>query len=303
MPAIDVFHVLAQYHAQQNLPAWLQYAKADGGRIVPRPETGHVFEEGLDENTYTHGFLVAENGDTLVNRLFEDKFIVDGAPPEWEQLSDDAHLLAYLPQKMPQNGERRQNRESSYALNSNINKIARVREFANSAHLQPTRSLSYLFHAALGILHIDRSSRSRITSFADYLPQDFLTQGRYTDVDNLETGIGTKTRNAIRISVHYSKELAPQVVRTYQIKATPFSNAGMGVVAQFGPDGLERTMHFEHRPGEHLPYVHDLFQVAAIERQFGRDTAGRKVCTASAVVDPAYLRPASPHVQEPVLLP
>ncbi|MFH1682912.1 MAG: hypothetical protein ABIA37_03885 [Candidatus Woesearchaeota archaeon] len=244
---LDVFWILGEYHCRQNLENWLKYAQPNGTKIEPK--YGLTLDEGASENPYTKGFLVFENGDTLISRLKEENIIIDRVIPSWQDLQGKDDFLDYVI------GEQKKSRESAYVVDGKHGRITRVREFNNNI-----QSLSDIL-------------------YSEYLPKDFLSTTEERDVDDADEGIGLKTRNAIRLALAF-----PGTVRTYQVKATPYGNAGMGVVAEYGADGLVRTLHFEYRPGEDLPFVDEKNQVAMFYREYGRDEAGKKICTYEAPV-------------------
>lgn len=253
---VDIFKALLKYQLYHNLPAWLSYATVDNGRIEPKRETGISLEEGGEENPYTKGFLVFENGENLIDRLKADRIVVDTVIPPWRDINGEEDFLNHISGIINEtNGRKKRVRESAYVIDNKNGKITYVREFNNNIE-----SLKDIV-------------------FAEYLPKNFLSQQIEIDVDDPIEGIGSKTRNGIRLALAYKN------VSSYQVKRTPFANAGMGIVAEYGPDGLIRTAHMEHRPEEDLPYVNKEFQVVVIYRKFGRDEHGSNVCVHKEVVD------------------
>ena len=239
---LDLFWALGEYHYRYNLDNWLKNSKTNGTKVEAR--YGLDLEEGASENPYTKGFLVFENGDTLINRLKEDSIIIDRVIPPWQDLQGKDDFLDYVI------GEQKRSRESAYVVDGKHGRITRVREFNNNI-----QSLSEVM-------------------YSEYLPDDFLSTTEHRDVDDPDEGIGLKTRNAIRLALAF-----PGTVKTYQVKATPYGNAGMGVVAEYGADGLVRTLHFEYRPEEDLPFVDEKNKIVMFYREYGRNEAGEKVCT------------------------
>lgn len=240
-----MFNWLFKYHCQFNMPNWLKNAKIENGKIVSKH--GISLEEGIDENPYTKGFLVLVNGDTLVNRLKEEEIVIDKVIPPWETIYNEKEFFEYV--NRPYNGKKKRSRESAYVVNISDEKkikITNVREFNNNI--------------------------KKDIIFAQYLPKKFLSEDRIIDPDDTDEGIGLKTRNAIRTAVVYPD------VNSYQIKASPFGNAKMGIVAHNGNDGLIQTYHMEHRPEEDLPYINEKFKIVAIHRKYGRNEKGEKVC-------------------------
>ncbi len=244
MTKVDVFRSLLLFQCRYNLPKWLEHAHIVNGRI--QPKHGNSLEEGLDENPNVKGILVLENSEKLVERLREDGVVTDTIIPPWAYINGDEGFLNYLRIKTLGGENGKKARESAYVVDGKNGKVTSVREFSNRIR---RRSLE-------GIL------------YSKYLPKDFLSMTREIDPDDPDEGIGLKTRNAIRLTLVYPN------VRTYQIKSTPYSNAGMGLVTEFGKDGLVRTVHMEHKLKENLHYINPEFQVVAVYREFERRADG-----------------------------
>jgi len=251
-----VFKALCLYQFEHNLPEWLKYAKIVRGRLDSR--FGKFIEEGGNENQHLDGFLVLEDGDVLAKRLKEDKIVLDKVIPPMVEIYDEHDLLRYIGKSRNgdnNNGQAKKARESAYVFDGKNLKVTRIREFNPNI-----KSLEDI-------------------SFSHYLPKGFLSTKKEIDPDDPDEGIGLKTRNAIRLAVGYSQAGYP--VKSYQIKSTPYSNAGMGVIAEYGGDGLVRTVHVEYKPNENLPFiplppgkVYDKFRdtLVAFRRIYGRDT-------------------------------
>lgn len=163
---LDLYRCLVQYQCQANLPDWLVHSKVREGKFVPK--SGKSPEIGIGENKDIRGFLILANGDTLVDRLVEDRIVLDDTLPGWHQTPSNEEFIQYL--------DRQRGNDGAYVVDTKNMRSRRVREFNNNI------------------------KKLRAIKFGEKVPSDFLSQDG--SVDPTEH-MGLKSRNAIRTAAAY----------------------------------------------------------------------------------------------------
>lgn len=212
-PTIDIYQWLVQYQCNINLPEWIKHAKIEDGSLVPK--TGRRARKGFESNNEVKGFLVMANGDTLVDRLHEDRIIIDEKAPLWVDIENRVSFLIHLRSQESDDG--------AYVVNTKARKMARIIEFSND----------------------NKYLRDNKVDFGKSVPQDFLCEDGSV---NPSKEMGLKSRNAIRTAGAY------EGVESYQLKATPYNNSGLGTVCHFTKDGLKNMFFIRLRkdPGSYV---------------------------------------------------
>lgn len=205
-----LFAWLLKYHYEHNFYECLPHV-ADGRVKVD----GRPVEEGA-ENKLTKGVLIVADGPRLVKALMSKKIIINRVSPEFEPVASYNSLVPCLDK----------NDDGAFVYDGANDSMAAVR-FANST--------SPLLEA-----------RKRTSSL---IPSDFVySDGRKLSEEDLDQKIGTKTDLAIHIPAAYGKNDWP--IRSYILKTSGYGSLGIGKVAQFGPEGLEREIYFDYNHEE-----------------------------------------------------
>ncbi len=200
-----IFWWLVQYHTEENLRPYLeQHLSATGN---------HHVENGR-ENEFTTGCLILENGETLVNKLRQERLVLDHQPPHFQPATSYEQLADFLQQNKRKDG--------AFFYDGKHQWIARVARYANNS-------------PAI------EAGREKQTSL---IPPDFFSYGSTANLTgkDLDHYSGTKTDLAMVLPVAYSSPDC--TVHAYQIKRTAYAGSGLGKVAAFGPQGLEEEFFF-----------------------------------------------------------
>src|SRR3989344_75264 len=134
-------------------------------------------------------------------------------------------------------------------------------------------------------------------------PEEVFVDAVTNAIDNEDGSVdvmkmGKKTRNAIRLARNHRNS------RAYQIKATAYANAGLGHVAEFGSDGLVRTVHVEYEPKRDYSIRHFIpslpghenydGKLVAFERRYRRDhNEKRIICVSEIPIDISKILPST----------
>jgi len=170
-----LFQWLMQYHCSENLGLCLPYFK--DGRITDA--RGFPLHEGSDVNTPPyHGVLIVANGDTLAQRLRQDRVIHD-EPTLFSPFRTVEDLSLYFP--------RQEDCDGAYIYDGVHRTIARVGEINNNPPSLPEFFEPYAF-----------------------IPEDFVS---YTSAIANDR-IGTKTRLAIKLPHAFPHTETYQVKRS-----------------------------------------------------------------------------------------
>ena len=107
---------------------------------------------------------------------------------------------------------------------------------------------------------------------------------------SFDTKPGTRTTAGIIPPLNHED------VTTILMRETCYSNAGMGIIAQFGADGLEKTVHFEYRPNlikANVKIEDEEFKksIVMVYREYYRNSDNEIVCNESKtrIINPAEL--------------
>lgn len=201
-----LFDWLLEYHYERNLYECLPHME-DGQVKVE----GKFVEEGA-ENKLTKGALVVADGPRLVEALMRKGIVIDRVPPRFQPVAGYDDFVRRLNEM----------EDGAFVYDGASRSLARVR-FANS-----TKPLN--------------EARRRTSSL---IPSDFIySDGRELSDEDLDEKIGTKTDMAIHIPAAYGHK--DWQIRAYLLKTSGYGSLGMGKVAQFGPEGLEREIHYDY---------------------------------------------------------
>lgn len=195
METADIFSSLVRYHTEVNLPACLPYVR-NGELYSP---AGRRLQEGSDKDQLYHGFLIVANGDTLVDKLFHERIVLDDTPPKFHSVPTRSDLFSYL-SRQEENGD-----DGAFVYDSKNGRIGHVIELNNTP-------------GKLG------EQQNYPLSYA--VPADFFTS------TGQQKPLGTKTRVAIKLPRAYPE------VHAFQIKRSAYGSLGMGKVTHFNRDGL-----------------------------------------------------------------
>ncbi len=188
--AINLFEWLVNYHMKVGLAKCLP--KIVTGRMLD--EEGQPLIEGSDKKTPHDGFLIVANGDTLVNRLKEEKVIHDDNLGQFECILNEDNFRKYIQLQREMDG--------AFIFDGVNEKIVRVDEINNNVALPDGKTLY------------------------DMVPYDFFSYRG-------ETGaFGTKTRLAIRLPHGYDNTETYQIKRSSYAnlgmgKVTHFNRQGL----------------------------------------------------------------------------
>lgn len=235
---LDIFKALVEYHCTKNLDSWLSQAKVcDYSKTL---KANYQLEEGWSENNHTKGVLILATNSDLVNYLREAHVVIDGRPLDHEREWNRTRNLTDLESTI----EAKASHDSSFVFDTNTNQITKIFEFNNDRRL--------------------------VKDFSDYVPMDFLSLKEQIDLGNVGSA---KTKNAIRIPVHYMENVVEKIIKgedpkdpylingeiresispndifeSYLLKTTPYGNVRMGKVGHFDKDGLVKEFFFLHDP-------------------------------------------------------
>ena len=243
MTTMDIFKALVEYHCTKNLANWLNQSE-----ICVQTKTlkaNYQLEEGWSENNHTKGALILATNSNLVNYLRDAYVVIDGKPLDSEREWYKARNLNALEEII----EAKASHDSSFVFDLNSNMISKIFEFNNDRRL--------------------------VKEFYEYIPQDFLSLKEQIDLSHVGSA---KTKNAIRLPVHYMENVigtmnkgekikdyhineliqdnpdfiselsANDTFETYLLKTTPYGNVRMGKVAHFDHNGLVKEFFFLHDP-------------------------------------------------------
>ena len=270
---IITFNALLGIQFGYNLINWLPNAKET--RKGLQPKYGKELIEGRSENKpYIKGILVFEDGRDLVGKLRELNILTmdqkeDPAFFPLERHYRKGRILT--PEEVFVDAVTNaidNEDESAYVVNKEEGVYALIDEFNNNIPLDE--------------------------SFREFVPSNFLSSDGSVDVMKM----GKKTRNAIRLARNHRN------ARAYQIKATAYANAGLGHVAEFGSDGLVRTVHVEYEPKRDYSIRHFIpslpghenydGKLVAFERRYRRDhNEKRIICVSEIPIDISKILPST----------
>ncbi len=213
-----LFDWLVQFHYDENLLGNLDSMK--DGRLCDAK--GKPLKEGYDKTSPTDGYLILEDGHTLVSRLITENIVLDHEQPEFISIGNYQQFARFL------KGHKEADGAFFYdTMKSQIAKIARYNNKAPAMRTEEVVPKNFLSHIPPDFVFYDQT-----------LP---ITSKQY------DRDIGTKTDLGIRLPFIYSEELRCDV-RAYLIKRSPYGEVGLGKVPQFGAQGLEREFFFQRDP-------------------------------------------------------
>lgn len=207
-----LFDWLLEYHYERNLYECLPYIE-DGQVKVD----GGPVKEGA-ENKLTKGVLIIADGSRLAEKMMKEGIVINRVKPEFEPVRSYDEFVNYLGKAVDADG--------AFVYDGANKSMALVR-FANS-----TPRL--------------KEERKRTLSL---IPRDFIySDGRELSQRDLDRIVGTKTDLAIHVPVAYSQN--DWIIKAYLLKNSAYGSLGVGKVAQFGPEGLEREIHYDYDQNE-----------------------------------------------------
>jgi len=251
----QLFGWLAQYHLDANIRPNLPYIR-NGRYIKPRGnlhETGEPIETG-EENPYTKGALILADGDNLVQRLKEERIILDLFAPLFTPAGNYDLFASYLSSK--------NKRDGAFVYDGSNETMARVSRYSN--------------HTS------DLMQRTR-ENFARYIPANFINEE--ASIMNYDDDVGTKTDLAMVLPVSHTKD--GSLVHAYQIKATVHNQLGFGKVAHFGPDGLVEEFFCKSDPKGEGPFLFPEQGIVGVHRLYERGADDRLQVASQKLVGPS----------------
>ena len=220
-----IYNWLVRYHYEQNLQACIPYINK--GRV--NTTKNKPLEEG-EENDYTKGYLIVENGDTLIQRLMKDKVILDRDMPRFVEVNSYQQFASFLNEYNKKDG--------AFVYDSKNKRMARVSKLSNSTP----------------VMH---QAREEVPNL---IPSDFFNYDHKQPLTNAEIdgNMGTKTDLAATIPVAQTTEESK--VRAYMIKRTAYGQLGLGKVVQFDASGLRKEIFFEYDTNNSLVAIERFYQ-------------------------------------------
>ena len=189
---MDIFNLLVHIHSKVNLDKCLRHV--NNGRILN--DDGEPYDEGEPECDYYKGFLIFANGDTLVDKLYENE-VMSSKPEEFVGINNNAEFLEYF---LKQKGN-----DGAYIYDRKNGKMMRIIELKNDPNKLPNNF-----------------------RLEDKLPNDFVSYKGDISADE----IGLKTRLAVRVPAAYTNTEAFQIKRSAYTdfgmgKVTHFNKDGL----------------------------------------------------------------------------
>ncbi|NQV91227.1 hypothetical protein HQ489_02025 [Candidatus Woesearchaeota archaeon] len=208
MTSSPLFEWLVMYHLEKNLSPRSEYLSHGDMPFAPEGE----------EVEGSFGCLIIENGDTLAERLREERIILDRRHPQFKPANDYDEFQDYL----VKNGKK----DGAFIYDSLNQRVARVNRLSNNTpQMDEVRGYQ-----------------------TNLIPNDFIFDGRTQTLieRDIDDHVGTKTDLAIVIPEAYTTD--DSHVQAYQIKRTAYGNLGLGKVTHFAKGGLQREFFFDYIP-------------------------------------------------------
>ena len=234
MAEVDVFSWLVQYHIDTNLSPIL--ASIYNGRAYS-PQ-GEPAVEGEELGEWARGCLVIANGQTLADRLVEDKIILDHSAPRFSPAGTYAQFTEHLDRNIKKDG--------AFVYNGSHKSIARVAKLNNST---PALNEARKFQQGL-------------------IPPNFVYEHNTTPftLEDIDEHIGTKTDLAMLTPLAYT--LPNSHVHSYQIKRTAYGQLGLGKVTHFGREGLVEELFFKYSASSTGPFIEEEQGIIGVHRMY-----------------------------------
>ncbi len=226
--AIDMFNALVHYYLEQSLPN-IQRNIKDGQ--VQSTLANEPLQEG-EENKYIQGIIVFADGNTLADRLVQDRVIKDVSYPQFTTINNREELNKYFAQARKHDG--------AFFYNGSAQAIAR----ANWVNDEPN-----------GTPEIQTRYHQIAPKRAQFVHPEFVEENNHTPLDlaTLENKIGRRTSLALVLPFVYST--IDSNVQAYQIKQSAYGQLGMGTVNHYTPQGLSKRFLLKHEPKTNGPYI------------------------------------------------
>ncbi|MBS3116356.1 hypothetical protein J4421_02045 [Candidatus Woesearchaeota archaeon] len=251
MSSSPSFEWLVRFHFEHNVAPNLSSFR--NGQLCD--SRGKPLKEGKDTNSPTFGYLILENGDTLVSRLHDEDIILDLEPPQFHPTPTYDAFIAFLKAHEDEDGA-----FFSAAQHSTTAKISTYNNQASALKADRLRSLTLI-------------------------PPDFVffDQKHPVTAQQYDLHVGTKTDLAIRLPYLYSRRLDCDV-HAYQIKRSPYGTVGLGKVTDFGAQGLEKEFFFHHNPEHQGPFLVPDQMIYGVVRGYKMGEEGRVVRTGQRII-------------------
>ena len=206
MEQIDIFKWLVRYHHERNLETCMPYLGADGV-IRPPANRGLPVKEGRENKEYD-GILIFKNGNTLVDRLINDKLVDARDVSVPMDVGTIDKLFTFL--------DEREDEDGVFVYESARGQMTRISKV--------------------------RDINTQTKQLKSSVPGNFIYSQGESGEQELREMMGTKTRLAIELPQFYSD------INAYQIKRSAYTPLGMGKVTHFDKDGLSQEFHMEYTP-------------------------------------------------------
>ncbi|HIG92684.1 TPA: hypothetical protein HA242_01485 [Candidatus Woesearchaeota archaeon] len=229
----ELFEWLVQYHLDTNLSPVLPHIKH--GRAYSAQ--GEPAIEG-EENDWAKGCLIIANGQTLAQRLREDKIILDHVAPRFSPAPSYGQFSDYLAGSAKKDG--------AFVYDGSHRSIARVARFTNASDsLDLARQLQLYL-----------------------LPANFVFEKNETPLTgaDIDEHIGTKTDLAICAPIAYT--IPGSDVHAYQVKRTGYGDLGLGKVTHFAKQGLVEELFFRYAPDSDGPFIDEEHAIVGVHRKY-----------------------------------
>ncbi len=224
---LDMFNALVNYYLDQSLPNATKNIR--DGR-VPDILTNEPHEEG-GENKYIQGIIIFADGNTLADRLVQDRVIKDVSYPQFEHVPSQQSMKNYFTAARKHDGV--------FFYNGTEQKIARANWVNDEPDGTPEIKARY----------------NQIAPKRHHLvhPQFVEEQGTSLSLPDLENKIGRRTSLALILPHVYST--VDSNVQAYQIKQSAYGELGMGTVNHYTPNGLTQRFLLKHEPNTSGPFI------------------------------------------------
>lgn len=265
-----LFETMIQAH-YQNLQACLPHLKE--GQMVDT-EGKPIGEEG--EIPYYKGLLLAFDGATILERA-ATRFVRGGAIRETEYTPNANVFIRQLNAKQDPDGV--------YVYNTINGQLTRIKgELSNKldGDLDEllTRNLPPTFLSADGSKPVtDVGTKTGIAVLTAYALNNDKEKGYFA-------GLVGKAISKLKGLVYHTEDHAEDKkqggVRTLIVKRTPY-NGLLGIVAEFGRDGLTKGFYFDFANGNDRNnglLIDDERGIIGVYKEYGRNSEGKLVCTA-----------------------
>lgn len=227
----NIFNILLKYHGEKNLAKCAPYIK-DG--VIYSPANHYKpIKEGKENKEYA-GITIFKNGDTLLNKLKERRYVNPKAIDEFEDISTLEKFFDFLDSKNSEGDDGEE--DGVYIFESKNKKIARVSKiYCPESPIENKIPLDFIYFNGMN--------------------------GSVNPWNELYRKLGNKTRLAIDLTHLYND------VEAYQIKRSGYTQLGMGKVTHFNKNGLSEEFFFMHNPEQNL-FIYPEQKIIGVYRSY-----------------------------------